>query len=95
MTPGQESRLRTLAKSSVVGRDIKAAMDEIDKLRKTTKVEMLIGIINELLEAFNADSPCDCGGSVLCAVCRAQEAINSDFKETFPNIKSAPYSYLE
>jgi len=33
MTFGQEKRLRTLAKSPVVGGDIKAAMEEIDRLR--------------------------------------------------------------
>ena len=33
MTEGQEKRLRTLAQSSIVGGDIKAAMEEIDRLR--------------------------------------------------------------
>jgi len=95
MTPEQESRLRDLSKSSIVGGDIKAALDEIDKLRKSTKTEKLIGIINELLEAFNADQPCDCGGSFLCAVCRAQEAVNKDFKKFFPDVAGQPYSYLD
>jgi len=33
LTSDQEKRLRTLAQSSVVGGDIKAAMVEIDRLR--------------------------------------------------------------
>jgi hypothetical protein len=57
------------------------------------KKHELISIINDLLEQFGADTPCDCGGSILCAVCRAQEAVRVDFKETFPNEKELPYSY--
>ena len=34
LTSDQENRLRDLAKSVVVGADIKAALDEIDRLRK-------------------------------------------------------------
>ena len=28
-----------------------------------------------LLEAFDSTGPCDCGGSSLCAICAAQEAV--------------------
>lgn len=36
MTSNQEKRLRTLAQSPIVGGDIKAAMEEIDRLRQST-----------------------------------------------------------
>ena len=37
MTAGQENRLRALAQSSIVGSDIEAAIEEIDKLRSYIK----------------------------------------------------------
>ena len=57
------------------------------------KKHELIQIIIDLLDHMDADNPCDCGGSILCSVCRAQEAVRQDFKEFFPDEQIIPYSY--
>ena len=35
----------------------------------------LLAALKDVLEAFDADGECDCGGSELCAVCNAQAVI--------------------
>ena len=63
MTSNQEKRLRDLMKSSVVGSDIAAAMNEIDNLRKISQspLQLLINIrIIKLIEDIM------CGSGLLC-----------------------------
>lgn len=54
---------------------------------QSADIRLLIGTIKDLLEAFDADGECDCGGNSMCVVCNAQNIMaEMEDKHTNPRM---------
>uniref|UniRef100_A0A6M3LQB2 Uncharacterized protein n=1 Tax=viral metagenome TaxID=1070528 RepID=A0A6M3LQB2_9ZZZZ len=60
---------------SKAGEEKMEGWDKSSIPRRRLITKELLDACKRLLEALDAEGPCDCGGSSLCAICQAKQAI--------------------